>query len=69
PPRERARIAERIVVVRGLPRTSRLVGRIGADPVGVGAGAALDTRIDGVMARYGLELGSWPAGEHSGSGR
>jgi len=68
PPRERARIAERIVVVRGLPRTSRLVGRIGADPVGVGVGAALDTRIDGVMARYGLELGFFPAGERSGSG-
>ena len=64
PPRERERIAERLLARRGLRGSSRALLRTTADPLLIARAGALEDRVTGLLARYGLDrhgLGGTPS--------
>ncbi|NED10694.1 DUF5682 family protein, partial [Streptomyces sp. SID9124] len=55
PPRERERIAERLLARRGLRGSSRALLRTTADPLLIARAGAVEDRVTGLLARYGLD--------------
>lgn len=55
PPAEREQIGERILERRGIRTLGRAIPKLSADPVAVAAGAALDSHVDDVLARFHLD--------------
>ncbi|PZT77749.1 MULTISPECIES: DUF5682 family protein [unclassified Streptomyces] len=54
PPRERERIAARLLARRGLRGSSRALLRTTADPLLIARAGALENRVTGLLTRYGL---------------
>ncbi|MEU9530979.1 DUF5682 family protein [Streptomyces sp. NPDC048213] len=54
PPRERERIAAQLLARRGLRGSSRALLRTTADPLLIARAGALEDRVTGLLARYGL---------------
>ncbi|SEB95244.1 hypothetical protein SAMN05216483_0765 [Streptomyces sp. 2131.1] len=55
PPRERERIASQLLARRGLRGSSRALLRTTADPLLIARAGALEDRVTGLLARYGLD--------------
>ncbi|MFE6761187.1 DUF5682 family protein [Streptomyces sp. NPDC057689] len=55
PPRERERIAAQLLARRGLRGSSRALLRTTADPLLIARAGALEDRVTGLLARYGLD--------------
>jgi hypothetical protein len=65
PPRERERIARRLMERRGVRGSARGLLRTGGDPLETARGRALEESVDALLERFGLADG---AGEHEQAG-
>ncbi|MCC9742565.1 DUF5682 family protein [Streptomyces sp. MNU89] len=54
PPRERERIAGRLLELRGVRGSARALLRTGGDPMALAAARALEDRVSTLLTRYGL---------------
>ncbi|MFF0739925.1 DUF5682 family protein [Streptomyces sp. NPDC004111] len=68
PPRERERIARRLMERRGVRGSARGLLRTGADPLVTARGRALEESVDAVLGRFGLDAVTPADGERERKG-